>query len=485
MTRLAVLALGLLAVSAPAADPPPSLELLALGAKPARVELRVDADGTPVPNLWDEAFAALFAFHDRDGNRTLDRAEAGRLPSAFALRQVAWGQFAPSGPAPAFADFDADADGTVTLPEVTGFYRRAGLGGVLVGVGTPPAPDALTDAILKRIDANADGKTGEAEWGAAAAGLLKLDADDDELVTPNELVDRTAYPGALGTVLLAPPSAGSPPDPVTDSFPLVRLGAAADASVVARRAGLGEAALKSLHAAPPAAAWVVRIGKGADPAQDRLTWADGKLRLDLRAAEGKLPAQTAAARKRYLAQFAEYDGNADGSLDAGELKNPKAGQLRAVAAAADRDADGCLSRSELTAWLDVQDAVARAHVLLTVVDRGAGLLEVLDADRDGALSVRELRTAWPRLTAAGCVTADRFDRAKLPRVLLATVSRGHPVTPLGVPARDGPDWFRAMDRNRDGDVSRREFTGDPATFDRLDADRDGLLSPSEAAAAGK
>ena len=38
-----------------------------------------------------------------------------------------------------------------------------------------------------------------------------------------------------------------------------------------------------------------------------------------------------------------------------------------------------------------------------------------------------------------------------------------------------------MDRNNDGDVSRREWDGDPALFDRFDLDRDGLLSAEEAA----
>jgi hypothetical protein len=39
-----------------------------------------------------------------------------------------------------------------------------------------------------------------------------------------------------------------------------------------------------------------------------------------------------------------------------------------------------------------------------------------------------------------------------------------------------------MDRNHDGDVSRREFLGPSGLFDELDADNDGLLSPAEAAA---
>jgi len=44
----------------------------------------------------------------------------------------------------------------------------------------------------------------------------------------------------------------------------------------------------------------------------------------------------------------------------------------------------------------------------------------------------------------------------------------------------GPECFRQMDRNRDGDLSRREFLGPRTQFDRLDRDRDGLIDPEEA-----
>ena len=46
----------------------------------------------------------------------------------------------------------------------------------------------------------------------------------------------------------------------------------------------------------------------------------------------------------------------------------------------------------------------------------------------------------------------------------------------------GPLWFRKMDRNGDGDVSRSEFLGTKAEFDAIDADKDGLISLAEAEA---
>ena len=37
-----------------------------------------------------------------------------------------------------------------------------------------------------------------------------------------------------------------------------------------------------------------------------------------------------------------------------------------------------------------------------------------------------------------------------------------------------------MDRNRDGDLSPREFLGTRTTFEEYDTDRDGLIAPWEA-----
>ena len=117
--------------------------------------------------------------------------------------------------------------------------------------------------------------------------------------------------------------------------------------------------------------------------------------------------------------------------------------------------------------------------MLTAIDCGQGLLELLDTNRNGALSRRELRVAPARLEEAGCLVDGKVDLSRLPRQILVTISLGPPDSPLGKIQRQGPDWFLSMDRNLDGDVSPAEFVGGDEAFQSLDADGDQLLTVEE------
>ncbi len=475
---------GLPSDPVPTAKPGVPLEFVVVpDSAPARLEVRVEIDGQPLSAVWDDAFAKLAAYFDRDGNGSLDEKEAARLPDAVALRHVLGTGFTPPvGLPPAFAELDADKDGKVTPAEVAAFYRKAGLGSAVVGVGRLPNGPDLTNAILAAVDADKDGKVTETEWKTATAALAKLDGNDDELIGAGELLPKAIYPGATGSVLLSDKSREIAPADVRFAFPVALLPAdAADrrwaTDLVERRKPLGKPTADELLAtrnSAPAATWVVRLGDKSPPT-DRLAFVAGNVLIDGWAADGKLAAASAGVRKELVAAL-ERGGDEPEPEPAGGNRRRRPGGIAWLTPTADRNGDGKLDRAELDAWLDLQDQITRGHVLVTLID-GGGLFELLDANHDGALSVREVRGAWDRLSAAGCVTGGRFDPKKLPRVVLATVSRGHPAA---TDTRRGPAWFKAMDRNGDGDVSRKEFTGDPDAFDKLDADKDGLLSPEEA-----
>lgn len=113
----------------------------------------------------------------------------------------------------------------------------------------------------------------------------------------------------------------------------------------------------------------------------------------------------------------------------------------------DRNKDGTVSRAE---W-DGNDSSFRNH----------------DWNRDGVLSGPEID---PR--------AVRPDERAAPRVAPRAVPRA--ATPAAKPRSESDEvLFARKDTNRDGRLSRAEWTLDARTFERLDANNDGWLSRYE------
>src|SRR5436190_23117208 len=66
---------------------------------------------------------------------------------------------------------------------------------------------------------------------------------------------------------------------------------------------------------------------------------------------------------------------------------------------ADRDSDGKLTRKEFDAFMDMQAVGSGCWLTLQFNDQGQSLFDLIDTDRNGSLSLRELRNAWTSVKA--------------------------------------------------------------------------------------
>jgi Ca2+-binding EF-hand superfamily protein len=205
-------------------------------------------------------------------------------------------------------------------------------------------------------------------------------------------------------------------------------------------------------------------------------------------------------REQYLNQFKQADRDKNGYLDAEEAKQSPF--FRNLFSLMDRDGDGKVFEKEVIAYLDQTEklhaAAMKSCVLLSAAPEGAGLFDLLDTNHDQRLSVRELRQMGKLIAQIDRDGDGKVSKEEIPRSFRLSVRQGvdnrgfqggtivvsangrlASNRPLPEPSA-GPVWFRKMDRNRDGDVSRREFLGTDEEFRRIDLDGDGLISPEEA-----
>lgn len=442
-----------------------------------------DDAGRSVAAAWDDVFEAMGNFFDRDGDGRLDRAETARLPSPFSLRQTLWGQFA--------LDFEIGRRGpelkegqTLTFAELAEHYRKHGLGDAIVATGRVEATKFLNESLLTLLDKNRDGVVDAGEWRNAEKVLTPLDFNDDELVGPGEIDRRVpSYPGTSGTVLVKPQTTPKKlgAEPATFFLP-----SGAKLDVIRPWAKLNKLGLGLLDEsfAGPKPTWDDESSREAMVAS--LYETEG-LEMTVWSRRGTLPARARELDAASQTWFERLDANRDGQVVPDEADGTQRAAYERCLVVADRNEDRRLTRAEHTAWLELQRQVAEAQILVTVIDYGRSWFVQLDGDRDGGLSVRELHTAEARLAKSELIAemngklSTKRPVKEPPQVLTVTVSRGHPRRLLqGGTSIVGPTWFIAMDRNGDGDVSRREWLLETEAFDRYDKDRDGLIDFREA-----
>lgn len=566
--HLLAAALALLGLTLPAGAAERDVQdFVYLGDKgPLLIRLHVRIDGKPLVEVWQRFMGQLFDYLDVDGDGVLNKEEAARVPPAPVLFNNAPNFVGRRASLP--QALDKNGDGKVTRAELAEWYRRIGAEPfqfrsgnpglenrvqlIIGGQGQLPSADAINNKLFELLDVNHDGKLSRDELARAAAVLQKLDLDDDEMVSIQEMggnvEPQPGQPVVLRSATFVQEAVNAGPFLLVKSGEankdlaqrlLNQYGRKGQKTLSRVDLGLDEAAFKHLDMdeddrldheeltrfadRPPDLELRVRLGKKADkeaaleiiPAKDPLSRlaksirpsSDGTLFLELGTVQIELgcadtssePQFAQRLRQQYLAQFNMADKDNNGYLDSTEaMQNPL---YRNVIRMMDRDGDGKLFQKEIIAYLDrmkaLQESALRSCASLAIKDQGRGLFDLVDTNGDGRLSLRELRQ-MVRLTDQLDRDGDnQIGRDEIPHKYRVDVRRGPAIgnqfTPgvvairrMGMdnqPAlldRAGPRWFQKMDRNHDGDVSRREFLGTDEEFHKIDGDGDGLISIEEA-----
>ncbi|MGD9647320.1 MAG: hypothetical protein AB7U73_16525 [Pirellulales bacterium] len=349
-----------------------------------------------------------------------------------------------------------------------------------------PIPGAPRDALARAVFNHYDRPAKDAAEGNPP------DAKSDGRLTPQELalapeefaLADSDGSGALSETEFAAWLAAKP----VDAELAVNLDAGADAE---SRLQMLPASAESSSASASSAS-----GYSIEPAQDgKLTIRGLNCEIVL-SVNGAVPFEKQRSGRE--ATFKSLDSDQNGYLDEQEMRNQTGGNRRAFLRF-DADGDGKVFLKEFLHYFESIQQLAQKRVSASVSDQGSRLVQIVDANSNGQLSLRELR-ALPALLAGWDADGNgMIASTELPRryhVQIGTAEGTTTLNATAVPvalgasmsteaklAGKGPDWFQRMDRNGDEDVSRREFFGSRADFDRLDTDRDGLIDLREAEAA--
>lgn len=504
---------------------------------PVFIRLHVQVDGASLKRVrWNYA-AQMLKQYDANADGSLDKDEAKKIPPLVAK----------SGMPGLLSIFESwvsvdrnPADDRVTVDEFADWIDRA--------LGSPfslALAQRSTQSVdlFGRLDINHDGRLTRDELLQAEHTLAKLDLDEDETFTIDELSptgnpagvavaaaneeqantdqpflllsDETSIATAAKQLALRYGESGT-----TQGLSAQALGLTTDevkAFDIDGNGRLESPELETLLKQPPihiellAALLQKQPGKPqisvlADrlnraparsaPATERAMLTASGLAIDVRVRTNR--AASSDNRNFYRIKFLEADKDKNKYLNESEFGT--LGISDATFAQVDRDGDGMLTQDELIAYIDQDNTASQSRVVMTVSHNGKSVFEALDVtldrrltrrellhavdqfrrldrDGDGVISAAELAGEFSVVLEPGKVLVFRNDQTNRP---------GNASTaPIVNRPASGPDWFMKMDRNRDGDVSRREFLGPPAIFRRLDTDGDGLISVAEAEAAEK
>ena len=432
-----------------------------------KFRLHVNVDGKPASLAWEAFIDKIFAWYDRNNDKFLSPQEAARIPSPQLFGQGFNLIFNGRGGRGNvnFAEMDTNKDGKVSIEEFRAYARKTGFNPVQVMVMPPSgAAEQLTEAFYKNVNAKNDGKLTKADLAAAWTRLSHLDADEDEIITAQELRAipvspygeqvQVAYSGMIQpqqqipSPFIALPQVGGIDAAVTTLMAPLRCGetdngggnrtAVWSQHSPTSQGFAAEDRSRILESIPHQTAGsgtdrdVGEYLRGCGPADvvrhptdrrenDPHQWQGGPVRIDRQSRSRRHVADHAAEfpdRMQARGSNNNFDGNAQYYLSqfkmaAGDKKylekaqlmdNPQLQFFVNVFEDLDRDGDGKLTITELQDGFNLLEAGGKCQVFLTIVDQGRGIFDLIDANHDNRISRRELLNALKKF--------DELDRTR-------------------------------------------------------------------------
>lgn len=513
--------------------------------RPLVIRLHIETDGRGFRSAWAEYVETLADYLDGNHDGKLSAEELERAPWQRLLREPERSSTVADLLPKLNRDPNDESVTVKHWLEFVGEYAGTFeiVSAMDGATGRPSSPAG--DVLLEQLDQDADGKLSHDELAAAPRVLRKFDLNDDRVIALEELAPVSVYgqPEEERTValpsfhyyVLLPTEPMRAPADVARQL-IARYDAASSANPADQRLGPDECRIdpeqfarfdadhdgrldadelgRMLATREPDLEFTLRLGKRSpgtsrmDIVSDRTAAAPGTrgleriadndwvlwldaMKLDLRVLGSTVRAD--AVVRFYQAHFFASDTNQNSYLEPDEARQSQV--YREVFGDMDADGDEKLYPQEILDYLRHRTEVMLRRTELVVETYGDSLFEAVDADRDRRLGVRELREMAARIDEWDRDGDDLLAPSEYPRELHLTISQGRGELPGGVMVQapeagiplnqrrdtNAPTWFRKMDRNRDGDLSDREFLGSSELFQRLDADRDGLVDPGEAA----
>ncbi|QDT55378.1 transaldolase/EF-hand domain-containing protein [Caulifigura coniformis] len=492
-------------------------------AGPVLVGIRLETGSHSIRQVRDAFCDGLFKRLDADQSGKLEAAEQAYLPM---FRRVGGGGAAA---AQSFA-----TEGVLTT-EGLRKYIDDQLGPLFSVEMKAPRADQ-TVRLLDALDVNDDGVLSLEEVAESAKALARYDLDDDESLSVAELQpfpqsvrqaqrQQAAEEGRGSRVfLVAPPS-----DLAPVLAEMKKLYAVAE-GIEAARCGLKEGAggfdtnndgrlddnelrkwiTDGAIDIELTAAWR-EVGRGLPPVltttipkSPRLVPGRTVSRRQWEARVDDVPMQLNLFDNRgfagnsvslFLTKARTLDRDKNDYLDEAEFAGLG---TNSPFTAVDLNHDGMVKTDEIREYFQTMSQLSQTRVVMTFSDDVVSLFQVMDADRTNRLSPREMMTLRERVQPFDRNGNGQFDPgdfvSKYTLTMAFAMPEGMEFTPAAMPMTGttggvrrtrlgGPLWYQRMDRNRDGDISWREFLGPRARFDAVDTDHDGLISKDEAEAA--